>query len=222
MLHGSYAVHLRYDAQFMMQTRRSQIRTKRLSDVVTTFEGLSTNQNESPVNRNGVRGNSQECFESLGHANRKLHHVIVVDDDTSMQHVLANYLEQHNMRVFSAAQRHEAIRQFAAAELDLVILDLRLGEENGLDLLREIRSERGPRCRRLSLRPITMTKSTAWSDWSLAPMIMSPNRSAFANCSLGYGPCCAGRRLVASPPNGRPSKVAAGSAAGSSIVARAA
>jgi two-component system OmpR family response regulator len=57
-----------------------------------------------------------------------------------MQRMLVDYLEQHNMRVVSASQRQEVTRQFAAAEPDVVILDLRLGQEDGLDMLREIRS----------------------------------------------------------------------------------
>ncbi len=66
--------------------------------------------------------------------------VLVIDDDTSMQHMLVNYLEQHNIRVASAMHRQDVARHFAAAEPNLVILDLRLGNDDGLDLLREIRS----------------------------------------------------------------------------------
>jgi two-component system, OmpR family, response regulator len=66
--------------------------------------------------------------------------VLVVDDDPSMGHMLKDYLEQHYMRVVSALQRQEVSRQFAAGEPSVVILGLRLGQENGLDLLREIRS----------------------------------------------------------------------------------
>jgi two-component system, OmpR family, response regulator len=65
--------------------------------------------------------------------------VLVIDDDPSLQHMLVNYLEQHNMRVTSAAQKQEAMRQLAVAEPNVVILDLRLGQEDGLDLLRELR-----------------------------------------------------------------------------------
>ncbi len=57
-----------------------------------------------------------------------------------MQHMLADYLAQHNIRVTAALQRREVPRQFAAAEPDAVVLDLRLGTDDGLDLLREIRS----------------------------------------------------------------------------------
>lgn len=66
--------------------------------------------------------------------------VLVIEDDPSMKHMLVNYLEQHDMRVASAAQRQDVLRQFSSVEPNIVILDLRLGQENGLDLLREIRS----------------------------------------------------------------------------------
>jgi two-component system, OmpR family, response regulator len=70
----------------------------------------------------------------------KLARVLVVDDDPAMQHMLVSYLEKHNMRVLSASQKQEATRQLIASEPSIVILDLRLGQEDGLDLLREIRS----------------------------------------------------------------------------------
>jgi two-component system, OmpR family, response regulator len=85
-------------------------------------------------------GLSGSDVESGGHNNKRPPRVLVVDDDPSMRHMLANYFEQHNMRVVSTAQKQEVSRLFAAGEPDLVVLDLRLGEENGLDLLREIRS----------------------------------------------------------------------------------
>lgn len=66
--------------------------------------------------------------------------VLVVDDDPSMQEMLVNYLEQHNMRVLPAARRHDVARQLARAQPNVVILDLHLGQEDGLDLLRELRA----------------------------------------------------------------------------------
>ena len=65
--------------------------------------------------------------------------VLIVDDDSSMQHMLATYLEQHNMRVAAATRKQDVVRQFAGAEPSVVLLDLRLGQDDGLDLLREIR-----------------------------------------------------------------------------------
>jgi DNA-binding response OmpR family regulator len=57
-----------------------------------------------------------------------------------MLRMVGDYLEQYNMRASSASGRQEMLRLFAAREPDLVILDLRLGQEEGFDLLREIRS----------------------------------------------------------------------------------
>jgi two-component system, OmpR family, response regulator len=54
--------------------------------------------------------------------------------------MLANYLTQHNIRVVCAPRKQEVLRHFGPSEPSLVILDLRLGHEDGLDLLREIRS----------------------------------------------------------------------------------
>jgi DNA-binding response OmpR family regulator len=64
----------------------------------------------------------------------------VVDDDPSMRQMLVSYLEQHDMCVQHATRRHEVARQLAQGEPGLVILDLRLGEDDGLDLLRELRA----------------------------------------------------------------------------------
>jgi two-component system OmpR family response regulator len=77
---------------------------------------------------------------NTGKADGRPTRVLVIDDDPTMQHMIVNYLEQHNMRVVSASHRQEVVRQFTAGEPSAVILDLRLGQEDGLDLLREIRS----------------------------------------------------------------------------------
>jgi two-component system OmpR family response regulator len=66
--------------------------------------------------------------------------LLVTDHDPSMRHMLANYLTQHNIRVVCAPRKQEVLRHFGSSEPNLVILDLRLGHEDGLDLLREIRS----------------------------------------------------------------------------------
>ena len=66
--------------------------------------------------------------------------VFVVDDDPIMNHMVSAYLDQHNIATSSAYGPQDLVRLFAANEPNLVILDLRLGQEDGLDLLREIRS----------------------------------------------------------------------------------
>jgi DNA-binding response OmpR family regulator len=65
---------------------------------------------------------------------------LVVEDDRTMRHLIMNYLEEHDIRTVSASGREEVAGLFAREEPSVVILDLRLGQEDGLDLLREIRS----------------------------------------------------------------------------------
>jgi DNA-binding response OmpR family regulator len=66
--------------------------------------------------------------------------ILVVEHDPAMRHEVVDYLIEHDMCAVSATGRQEMIGHLAASELDLVILGLRLGEEGGLDLLREIRA----------------------------------------------------------------------------------
>jgi DNA-binding response OmpR family regulator len=57
-----------------------------------------------------------------------------------MRHLVMNYLGEHDIRAISASGRDEVAGLLVREEPNLVILDLRLGQEDGLDLLREIRS----------------------------------------------------------------------------------
>jgi DNA-binding response OmpR family regulator len=65
---------------------------------------------------------------------------MVVEDDLTMRHLVMNYLAEHDIRAVAASRRDEVSAFLTRGEPDLVILDLRLGQEDGLDLLREIRS----------------------------------------------------------------------------------
>jgi DNA-binding response OmpR family regulator len=66
--------------------------------------------------------------------------ILLVDDDAAIRQMVTNYLAGHNIRVVSASQGDDVARHFAAGESDLIILDLRLGNDDGLELLRDIRS----------------------------------------------------------------------------------
>jgi two-component system OmpR family response regulator len=66
--------------------------------------------------------------------------ILIVDDEFEMRHVIVDYLAAQNLRAIPVQGRQEMARQFAAGEPSLVVLDLCLGEDDGLDLLRDIRS----------------------------------------------------------------------------------
>jgi len=89
--------------------------------------------------RDGTLAFSQSDL-SMSASNNQQARIFIIEDDPIMRGMVVDYLEQHNMRAVSASGRQELIHHFAASEPDLVILDLRLGQEDGFDLLREIRS----------------------------------------------------------------------------------
>lgn len=70
----------------------------------------------------------------------KLPSILIIDDDPAMRLMVRDFLEEHNMRAVGIDRRRDLIREFSIGEPSLIILDLRLGEEDGFDLLREIRS----------------------------------------------------------------------------------
>jgi two-component system, OmpR family, response regulator len=90
-------------------------------------------------NQNGTMALDQS-EASPSAANHQPARICIVEDDPVMLRMVGDYLEQHNMRAVSASGRQEMARLFAAEEPDLVVLDLRLDQEDGLDLLREIRT----------------------------------------------------------------------------------
>ena len=68
-------------------------------------------------------------------------HVLVVDDDPAMRAMIADYLTDQNMRVSVATNSREMQRVVAADGVDLVVLDLKLGNEDGLAIVRALRAE---------------------------------------------------------------------------------
>ena len=67
-------------------------------------------------------------------------HVLAVDDDPTMRELIADYLGNHAFRVSTAANGKEATRIIDQDAVDLVVLDLKLGDEDGLQLVSELRT----------------------------------------------------------------------------------
>jgi len=81
-------------------------------------------------------------------------HVLVVDDDQKIRDLLVRYLYEHGFRVTSAGDAAAARAAMRGLSFDVVLLDVMMPGENGLDLARDLKSS-------LSL-PILML--TAQSD----------------------------------------------------------
>jgi two-component system OmpR family response regulator len=68
-------------------------------------------------------------------------HVLVVDDDREIRDLLARFLEKHQIRVTAVRDAREARRAFANGHYHLVVLDLMLPGESGLDFARWLRTQ---------------------------------------------------------------------------------
>jgi two-component system, OmpR family, phosphate regulon response regulator OmpR len=68
-------------------------------------------------------------------------HLLVVDDDLRLGELLRRYLSDSGFRVTVAASANEARVQLASFAFDLVVLDVMMPGESGLDLTRALRSE---------------------------------------------------------------------------------
>src|SRR5579864_8489442 len=68
-------------------------------------------------------------------------HLLVVDDDPRLRELLRRYLSENGFRVTAAADAAEARANLASFAFDLVVLDVMLPGESGLDLTRALRRE---------------------------------------------------------------------------------
>jgi two-component system phosphate regulon response regulator OmpR len=66
--------------------------------------------------------------------------ILVVDDDPRIRQMLQRYFEQEGYKVTCAANGKEMRSALGAANFDIVLLDLVLPDQDGIDLAREIRS----------------------------------------------------------------------------------
>ncbi|MGB6488092.1 MAG: response regulator [Steroidobacteraceae bacterium] len=68
-------------------------------------------------------------------------HILIVDDDAAIRTLLTEYLAENGLRV-SVAQTGAAMSAILAeSAIDLVVLDLRLGGEDGMVIARRLRGD---------------------------------------------------------------------------------
>lgn len=66
-------------------------------------------------------------------------HLLVVDDDNRIRDLLTRYLGSHGFRVTAAADAADARRQIAGMAFDLLIIDVMMPGESGLELTQSLR-----------------------------------------------------------------------------------
>jgi two-component system, OmpR family, response regulator len=66
-------------------------------------------------------------------------HVVALDDDAEMREMVSGYLASHNLRVTAVASGHELDATLAREAVDLLLLDLNLDGEDGMEIARRLR-----------------------------------------------------------------------------------
>ncbi|MDG6094437.1 response regulator [Acetobacter sp. AN02] len=68
-------------------------------------------------------------------------HILIVDDDREIRDLLARFLERNQLRVTTARDGRDARRAWQSGHYHLVVLDLMMPGEPGLDVARWLRSQ---------------------------------------------------------------------------------
>jgi DNA-binding NtrC family response regulator len=73
-------------------------------------------------------------------------HLLIVDDEGDIRHLYAAELEDEGHSVVTCGNRSEALEQLHHQVFDLIVLDIQLDQESGLELLQQIahKSEKTP------------------------------------------------------------------------------
>src|SRR5438309_7170768 len=68
-----------------------------------------------------------------------LPHVLAIDDDAAMRQLIADYLGESDLRVTTVATGADMEKVLAEHAIDVVVLDLRLAGEDGMQLAKKLR-----------------------------------------------------------------------------------
>ena len=68
-------------------------------------------------------------------------HILVVDDDSRIRDLLARYLQDHGFRVTTAIDAASARATMRSLSFDLLILDVMMPQESGIEFARSLRNE---------------------------------------------------------------------------------
>ena len=67
--------------------------------------------------------------------------LLVVEDDPEMAEMMVAFLRKSGFMVFPAVNYNEISKHLNAGRIDLILLDVMLGRENGLDICQSLRQE---------------------------------------------------------------------------------
>ena len=71
--------------------------------------------------------------------NKKIYHILVVDDDDRIRDLVKQYLEEKNFIVTTAKDSQDAKRKLDIIKFDILVLDIMMPGESGLSLTKEMK-----------------------------------------------------------------------------------
>jgi len=69
-------------------------------------------------------------------------HVLIVDDDRRIRELISSFLASHGLRISTAANALEAREKMRGLAFDLIVLDIMMSGESGIELTRAIRRQK--------------------------------------------------------------------------------
>ena len=69
-------------------------------------------------------------------------HLLVVDDDTRIRTLLKQFLSENGYRITVAGNADEARRKLAGLDFDLIVLDVMMPGESGVQLTKSLREQK--------------------------------------------------------------------------------
>ena len=116
----------------------------------------------------------------------------MVEDDPDSRDALQRVLEYFGARVVTAASVEEARRLIGAAPPDVVVTDIELGRESGVDLVAWLRAQPSARINRVPAIAITghhryveTPNADIFADWLLKPLRADALRAAISSAAVG-------------------------------------
>jgi DNA-binding response OmpR family regulator len=67
--------------------------------------------------------------------------ILIVEDEENIRNLILLELKEEGYEVYTAKNANEAIEKFNNVSPEVVILDIKLEEESGIDVLKEIKSK---------------------------------------------------------------------------------
>ena len=65
--------------------------------------------------------------------------ILIVEDDLDMQEMMISFMQKNGFMVIAANNSDELTKKLKSQRVDLILLDVMLGDENGISICREIR-----------------------------------------------------------------------------------